>query len=258
MVKLSELSITLDPSHSTPRRTPVDAVRTTTRRRRPLAGALAGAALLTTARCATVAHGTTQAIRVESEPPGAVVSLDCVQGSTPNVGVTPVAVQVQRKSKSCAIGIAKEGYYPVNVPLQRTFSGVYVGNLLVGGVVGLVADAADGAMYKQGPAVVRVDLIPASRQPVVTLPAQEPEARRHMLKDRDGRDVARMADDPAELATCAAVGKYDASQVTSEGRAAIADEVVRVGGDTVFNPSGGTMFDIYRCDAGPGVAQGTP
>lgn len=228
---------------------------TSPRRRRISSAAILAATFLLTVRCATIAHGTSQSIRVESNPPGAVVSLDCVQGSVQNFGVTPIAIEVERKSTSCAVGISKEGYFPVNVPLQRTFSGVYVGNLLVGGVVGLVADAASGAMYKQDPPVVRVDLVPASRQPVVTLPDPEPQARKRMLKDRDGHDIAWMADDPGELATCAPLGKYDATLVTSEGRAAIADEVSRVGGDAVFNPGGGAVFDIYRCGPAPGVAQ---
>ena len=46
--------------------------------------------------------------------------------------------------------------------------------------------------------------------------------------------------------------------MTSEGRAAIADEVVRVGGDTLFNPNGGTLFGIYRCGPGSGIAQKSP
>jgi hypothetical protein len=231
--------------------------------------ALLAAVLLVSVRCATVAHGTTQAIRVESEPPGAVVSLNCVENSVPLLGRTPITIQVQRKSKSCAVGLAKEGYVPTTVPLQRTLSGVYIGNLLVGGVVGLVADAADGAMYKQGPPVVHVTLVELSRppvvemspQPVVTLPAQEAPAsqtRKHMLQDRDGRDVAWMADDEGAVASCTRVGTYDANQIGPEGRASIADEVVRVGGDTLFNPKGGAVFDIYRCGAESGVAQRAP
>lgn len=223
--------------------------------RSPLTAPLLALALLGSARCATIAHGTTEPIRVESDPPGAVVSVSCVHNSITNAGTTPITIDVERKSKSCAIEIAKEGYVPANVPLQRTFSGVYVGNLLVGGVVGLVADAADGAMYKQGPSVVRVSLVAVGRPPVVTLPAPEPQARRRMLKDRDGRDVAWMADDDSELAACARVGTYDTGQVTSEGRAAIADAVLRAGGDTLFNPNGGAVFDIYRCGAGSGIAQ---
>jgi hypothetical protein len=245
-----ELSTIRNPSPAR-RLSPPFAIRRSGR----LLAALLAASLLGAARCATVAHGTTQRIEVESNPAGAVVSLSCVEGSVPNLGVTPIGIDVQRKSKSCAVEIAKEGYFPVNVPLQRTFSGVYVGNLLVGGVVGLVADAASGAMYKQGPPIVRVDLVPQSRQPVVTVPGPEPQTRRRMLKDRNGTDVAWMADDPTELAPCARVGKYDASQVTSEGRADIADAVVRTGGDTVFNPNGGAMFDIYRCGSESGVAQ---
>ena len=255
------------PSPSSPfRRSPAPRARRCSRFAR--AGLLA-VALLASVRCATVAHGTTQAIRVESDPSGAVVSLNCVENSLPLLGRTPITIQVQRKSKSCAIGIAKEGYVPTTVPLQRTLSGAYVGNLLVGGVVGLVADAADGAMYKQGPPVVSVTLVELSRppvvevspQPVVTLPAQDaaaPQTRKHMLQDRDGRDVAWMADDENAVASCTPVGSYDANQIGSEGRASIADEVMRVGGDTLFNPKGGPVFDIYRCGAEAGLAQRGP
>jgi hypothetical protein len=256
---------------SPPRRSPAqsDFRRAPHRRlaKRRLANAgLLSAALLLSARCATISHGTTQPILVESDPSGAVVSLSCVQGSVPNLGSTPVTIDVERKSKSCAIGVEKPGYEPTHVPLQRTFSGAYVGNLLVGGVVGLVADAADGAMYKQGPSVVRVSLVELSRppvveldrQPVVTLPGPEPQTQKRMLQDREGRDVAWMADDGSEVASCTLVGKYDANEVTSEGRAAIADQVVRMGGDTLFNPNGGAMFDIYRCGSEAGVAQKAP
>jgi hypothetical protein len=271
------------------------------------------------ARCATVAHGTTQSIQVDSNPPGAEVALSCVQGSIPNVGSTPVTVEVQRKSKSCALAIAKDGYIPVTVPLHRTFSGAYVGNLLVGGVVGLVADAASGAMYKQGPSRIRVDLIARSAPPVVVVPGGEPppapapsevaavlEAQpqsapepqpqaappapapgadtqvepppavaaappletqpepqaeppqRRILMDRRGRDVAWMASSESELTFCTRLGSYDVQQAASDQSEAVADEVVRRGGDTVFRPEGGTRFDIYRCGSESGVAPGTP
>jgi hypothetical protein len=270
-------------------------------------------AIAFSARCATVAHGTTQSIQVESNPPGAAVSLSCVQGSVPNYGSTPVTIEVQRKSKSCAISLQKDGYVPVTVPLHRTFSGVYVGNLLVGGVVGLVADAASGAMYKQGPNVVRVDLPVRSSPPVVTVPASseapapsvaaiapteseappaadpppseapaeasvvppetppvasapdtepqtsppaasaasgtDPMSQRRILMDRRGRDVAWVASDESELSRCTELGTYEVGQAGSDRPEAVADEVVRVGGDTVFKRNGGTRFDIYRCGA---------
>src|SRR4051812_32400914 len=150
-------------------------------------------ALLASARCATVAHGTTQPILVESDPSGAVISLKCDKDSIPNLGSTPTTIQVSRKSKSCAIGIQKDGYVPANVLLHRTVSGAYAGNLVLGGAVGLVADAADGAMYKQEPTMIQVKLEARDRQPVTTLPAPIPQNRR-MLQDRSGHDVAWMAD----------------------------------------------------------------
>jgi len=220
---------------------------------------LIGATLLALAsvRCATIKHGTTQPILVESDPTGAAVSLKCDKDSIPNLGSTPTTIQVSRKSKSCAIGIQKDGYVPANVLLHRTISGAYAGNLVLGGAVGLVADAADGAMYDQEPKAVRVKLEELDRQPITTLPAPVPQNRR-MLQDRSGRDVAWMADQESDVASCKQIGSYDANGVSSEGRAAIADEVVRVGGDTLFNPNGGALFGIYRCGPEPGIAVKSP
>ena len=202
---------------------------------------------ITSVRCATIKHGTTQPILVESDPSGAAVSLKCDKDSIPNLGSTPTTIQVSRKSKSCAIGVQKDGYVPANVLLHRTISGAYAGNLVLGGAVGLVADAADGAMYDQEPKAVRVKLEELDRQPITTLPAPVPQNRR-MLQDRSGRDVA----------PCRQIGSYDANEVSSEGRAAIADEVLRVGGDTLFNPNGGALFGIYRCGPESGIAVKSP
>jgi len=212
---------------------------------------------ITSVRCATIKHGTTQPILVESDPSGAAVSLKCDKDSIPNLGSTPTTIQVSRKSKSCAIGVQKDGYVPANVLLHRTISGAYAGNLVLGGAVGLVADAADGAMYDQEPKAVRVKLEELDRQPITTLPAPVPQNRR-MLQDRSGRDVAWMADHESDVAPCRQIGSYDANGVTSEGRAAIADEVLRVGGDTLFNPNGGALFGIYRCGPESGIAVKSP
>ena len=137
-------------------------------------------ALLASARCATIKHGTTQPILVESDPSGAVISLKCDKDSIPNLGSTPITIQVNRKSKSCAIGVQKDGYVPASVLLHRTVSGAYAGNLVLGGAVGLVADAADGAMYKQEPAVVQVEAggarPPTDHDAAVPGPAEPPDA----------------------------------------------------------------------------------
>ena len=72
------------------------------------------AAVLAAAGCATMANGTTQRIRVTSDPPGASVLLD----GRP-VGTTPTQIIASRRNRQPVIGIEKEGFQPAAYRLQR-------------------------------------------------------------------------------------------------------------------------------------------
>ena len=76
-----------------------------------VAAVLAG---LAAAGCATMANGTTQRIRVTSDPPGASVFLD----GRP-VGTTPTQITANRRNREPVIGIEKEGFQPVDYRLER-------------------------------------------------------------------------------------------------------------------------------------------
>ena len=71
-------------------------------------------AVLAAAGCATMANGTTQRIRVTSDPPGAGVFLD---GRT--VGTTPTQITVSRRSREPVIGVEKGGFEPVAYRIER-------------------------------------------------------------------------------------------------------------------------------------------
>ncbi len=122
--------------------------------------AIAAAALLT--GCASIAHQTTQQIPVRSEPPGAAVTVACGDVHNDPKLVTPTVVTVHRKPKHCTVALAKDGYAPAEVTLNRSTSGWYLGNLLFGGIIGFIVDAANGAMYNRGPAEIDVQLSPAT------------------------------------------------------------------------------------------------
>lgn len=122
---------------------------------------MAVALLATTAACATVVGGTTQEVYVESEPAGAECKIDR-QGA--NVGVvkpTPGRVNVSRSKETIIVSCNRDGYEQSNEVLVSSFTGATVGNLLLGGVVGIVVDAASGANNKY-PDRVMVVLTPAS------------------------------------------------------------------------------------------------
>ena len=72
------------------------------------------AAVLAAAGCATMANGTTQRIRVTSDPPGASVFL---YGRP--VGTTPTQITASRRSREPVIGIEKEGFQPAAYRLER-------------------------------------------------------------------------------------------------------------------------------------------
>ena len=97
---------------------------------------LAAAISLSAVRCATMVNDTTEKIPVRSEPPGAVVSVEC--GNVPIYGgVTPTVITVPRAAQPCGITIAKEGYAEVRVDFQRQLSRATAANRIAAAPVGI-------------------------------------------------------------------------------------------------------------------------
>jgi hypothetical protein len=112
--------------------------------------------------CASIVHQTTQQVPVKSEPAGAAITVACGDVYNDPKLVTPAVVTVHRKPNHCSISLAKSGYQPASVSLKKTMSGWYAGNILFGGIIGLIVDAANGAMNNRTPAAVDVTLSPAT------------------------------------------------------------------------------------------------
>ena len=119
--------------------------------------ALAGISTGSTA-CGTIIHGTTQQIAIVSVPTGAAVSVD-----TTAYGDTPVTVELRRKDQHI-IRIMLEGYQPFELATRRSTSGWVWGNIIFGGLIGLVVDASTGGMYKLSPEQVEATLSTGSAQ----------------------------------------------------------------------------------------------
>jgi hypothetical protein len=93
--------------------------------------------LLLLSSCATMVNGTTEQIPVKSDPPGAVVTVDC--GSAPLYGgLTPAVLNLERKAEPCFVTIAKEGYAEERVELRREISRAAKGNKVPGVVAGTI------------------------------------------------------------------------------------------------------------------------
>lgn len=108
--------------------------------------------------CASMVNHTTQQIPVDSDPSGANVLVDCGDVKNDPKLVTPAVVTVQRKADHCSISFEKPGYRAAEVTLAKSMSGWYFGNIVLGGFIGLIVDASNGAMYKRTPGEVKVSL----------------------------------------------------------------------------------------------------
>ena len=102
--------------------------------------------------CASIIHGSTQALAVQSNPSGAAIAVNGVRNAQ-----TPATLSLDRKSPH-SLEITLDGYRPFQMQLQRGTSGWVWGNIVFGGLIGLVVDASTGAMYKLSPEQVNAQL----------------------------------------------------------------------------------------------------
>jgi len=131
--------------------------------------AAAGAVLLT--GCASMHSGTTQEIRVTSNPPGATVYTGVRSKTEPNVilnstarGVTPLTVIISRKDG--AIAVEKKGYVPVQLPLTTKMNPWVWGDILLTSPLSTSIDTSTGAANEYDPGEYMIDLKPiGSAQP---------------------------------------------------------------------------------------------
>ena len=103
--------------------------------------------------CATIVSGKSQDVSVRSNPLGANVAVD-----DSALGTTPMILKLKRKSRH-TIKVTKEGYGEETRGTRRGFNWWFIGNLLFGGIIGIIVDFATGAVYTVQPEEVHVDLV---------------------------------------------------------------------------------------------------
>jgi len=128
-----------------------------------LSALVAGLGLLA-GGCATVTTGTTQAINVDSEPREA----DCTltrDGVDLGSVKTPGPITIRRHASTIHVTCRKEGHEDSRVVMNARFETASAGNFLLGGVVGVIVDAASGANSRYDPYVmVRLPAMSAADQ----------------------------------------------------------------------------------------------
>lgn len=98
--------------------------------------------------CATVTQGTSQEVEIATDPPGAKCNIEKNGIRIGTVLKTPGIVHVEKGGNSIGVNCSLSGYADRQAFIDLSFEAATVGNVLLGGVVGIVIDAASGAMQK--------------------------------------------------------------------------------------------------------------
>lgn len=104
--------------------------------------------------CASIVGDTDMPVVIASEPAGATFEVRDTTGRMIHKGMTPSTVTLKTSAgyfqrAEYSVLVHKDGYGDQTVPLRGSISGWYWGNIVFGGLVGMLAvDPATGAMYK--------------------------------------------------------------------------------------------------------------
>ena len=120
---------------------------------------LVGLALLP--GCSTLINGSSQSVSVATAPAGAACAVDRAGERLGLVGMTPGNLTISKSTNDLVVTCDKEGYQQARLVQPPKFVATTFGNLLAGGVVGIVIDAASGANYTY-PTEMHIELAPSA------------------------------------------------------------------------------------------------
>ena len=104
--------------------------------------------------CASIVSKSSWPYYMETDPPGATVSVENKKGKEIFRGRTPAVVKLRSgagffKKESYIISYSKSGFKEKKINVECKLNGWYFGNILLGGAIGmLIVDPATGAMFK--------------------------------------------------------------------------------------------------------------
>lgn len=114
--------------------------------------------------CASIVSGTSQEIKVVTNPPGASCALEREGGVIARVEQTPGGVTIKKTKHDITLKCNKEGYQEATYLNHSGAEGATFGNMVLGGGIGWAIDSASGADNKYD-GVVNLTLTPSNAAP---------------------------------------------------------------------------------------------
>jgi len=109
--------------------------------------------------CASIVSKSQYPVTIKSSPSGAIFTIKDKHGIEIERSTTPSTITLSASSgffnpARYSLQFEKEGYLPVSVSLSAGMDGWYAGNLIFGGLIGiLIVDPATGSMWRLDDAI---------------------------------------------------------------------------------------------------------
>lgn len=151
--------------------------------------ALALLFFVTFSGCATILTGTSDEVRIDSDPPGARIFIDGIER-----GQTPDTIEIKRPGISkTEVTLRLDGYEPYTFILQKEFNAVSVINLL--NPLFWAVDVATGSVTRYNPKGYDITLDESSSQAVLLKDLPRDEAGRILLPETpQGKETLTLHD----------------------------------------------------------------
>lgn len=108
--------------------------------------------------CATIMKGSDQQIKINSTPTAAKVIVKSTDGMVIFDGTTPATVKLSKK-KEYIVTVTMEGYKESTANITKQgIEGWFWGNIICGGLIGIVVDITSGSINKLAPEEVSIEM----------------------------------------------------------------------------------------------------
>ena len=118
--------------------------------------------------CASIISGTSQEIKVVTNPPGANCELVREGAVIGRVYQTPSSVTIDKTKDDITLTCHKEGYQEASYVNHSGIDGATYGNIVLGGAVGWGVDSSIGADNRYD-SIVNVSMVPAPATQLATI-----------------------------------------------------------------------------------------
>jgi hypothetical protein len=126
---------------------------------------IVAAALVSVAGCASIISGRRSDVTFDTFPPGAHVEIRDKRGRPVTSFNSPGSATLKRQGRffmpaHYTATITAPGYQTAQVPIGSTLNPWLLGNIIIGGVPGIVIDSATGAAWKPRRSEIHQQLVP--------------------------------------------------------------------------------------------------